>query len=312
MKKTNLADKEKNLITALLGILFLVIAWFIVASPLRERTSVLKEENKTLQEKTQIYQGIYANLDSYESQIVTLEDTKKKIYDEYPIEITREDEIMFWANLENKFPEDISVSTLTMSAMEEVSPATSDTQNTDSATDQTSGDSDEALSETQKADGMTAENETDPQSIDDSAQTVTNSSKILLYRAPIDFNFVTTYSGLKDMLTYMFSEGTKKSVDAINLSFDSATGNLSGTMTMNLYYMIGIDKQYQPLQIPPVQKGVKDIFHTVNSGIQSNDSNQESVENESDQESAQNDSVNSDMDAEGENAGEENGDNTRQ
>lgn len=302
MKKKNLTDKEKNLITALLGILFLVIAWFIVASPLRERTSVLKEENKSLQEKTQIYQGIYANLDSYESQIVTLEDTKKKIYDEYPIEITREDEVMFWANLENKFPEDISVSTLTMSAMEEVSPATSDTPNTDSATDSTSGESDEALSETQKADGMTTENETDTQSNDDSAQTVTNSSKILLYRAPIDFNFVSTYSGLKDMLTYIFSEGTKKSVDAINLSFDSATGNLSGTMTMNLYFMMGIDKQYQPLQIPPVQKGVNDIFHTVNGGIQSNDSNQESVEN---------DSVNSDMDAEGDQADEENGDNTR-
>ena len=303
MKKKNLSDKEKNLITILLGILFLVIAWFIVAAPLRERISVLKEENKTLQEKTQVYQGIYANLNSYESQIVTLEDTKKKIYDEYPIGITREDEVMFWADLENKFPEDISVSTLTMSATEEVSPVISDTQNTDSATDQTSGESDEIPKETQETEAMTTEDETDTQSNDGSTQAVTNSSEIHLYRAPIDFNFVSTYSGLKDMLSYIFSEGTKKSVDAINLSFDSATGNLSGTMTMNLYYMIGIDKQYQPLQIPPIQKGVKDIFHTVNGGIQSNDSNQESTQNDSD---------NSDMDAEGENADEENGDNTRQ
>ena len=49
------------------------------------------------------------------------------------------------------------------------------------------------------------------------------------------------------------------------MAFDSETGNLRGSLQLNQYYMIGIEKEYQAIPVPVVPKGVKDVFHTVNS-----------------------------------------------
>jgi len=50
----------------------------------------------------------------------------------------------------------------------------------------------------------------------------------------------------------------------MTLAYDSSTGNLMGSVDLDQYYMTGIDKLYQPTSVPPVPKGVRDVFHTIN------------------------------------------------
>jgi len=65
------------------------------------------------------------------------------------------------------------------------------------------------------------------------------------------------------MITHLYAQTDKKCVEGLSLAYDSATGNLMGSLDLNQYYMTGIDKNYQPTSVPTVPKGVRDVFHTV-------------------------------------------------
>ena len=43
-------------------------------------------------------------------------------------------------------------------------------------------------------------------------------------------------------------------------SFDSETGGLSGTMTLNMYYLMNTGKEYIPPEFEGISKGVTNIF----------------------------------------------------
>lgn len=88
---------------------------------------------------------------------------------------------------------------------------------------------------------------------------VTDDGKFL-YSAPVTIACTTSYDGIKDYLRDMQSESYSKSIDNISLTFDSETGDLSGTMTVNMQYLLGSDKEYVPLTVDGVETGTANIF----------------------------------------------------
>ena len=248
-----ISEKDKYLLTGLLGVLFLIIAWFFIVSPLREKTDSIKMENIQLKSTAETYQAVYSRKEEYEQGVLTLQDTQQTIIDKYPVNISREDEIMFLANLENYFPEDVAVESITMSDVEEVVPES--TMN-DAA----------IIAENTDA----TENEQAEQAADTTAPATdgTDVQDVLphLYKMPVNFSFRCTYAGAKDMIAYLYQQGDTKSIENISLAFDTESGNLTGSMDLNLFYLLGIDKDYQSITIPAMPKGVSDIFHTVKSG----------------------------------------------
>ena len=187
-----LSQKDQYLLTGLIGVLFFIIAWFLIASPVKEKTAQIASENVGLQSTAELYTAINARLDEYQGEIDTLQAKQEDILSLYPSNMIREDEIMFWANLENAFPDTLAVSSLSMSTWEEVLPVqdtaaqSADTTATDeTTTDETAADT--ATDETAGADAATA-------------QAAADTSMIHLYRAPINYNYTATYRGLKSML----------------------------------------------------------------------------------------------------------------
>lgn len=266
-------ERDKYLLIGLSGILFFVIAWFLVATPIRDKTENIRNDNVDLKATAELYQAINARADEYAAAIGTLSEKCDALLAYYPVNITKEDEIMFWANTENKFKDEIAVSTLTMSDWQEVMAAGNIAEdgsiNSGAAMDIAS-----AEAATDGADETAQSTETQTT---DAASQVNPSSDIKLYRAPINYGYTATYRGIKDMLTYFYKEGNRKSVDNISIAYDSATGNLNGSIDLSLYYMIGADREYQPVSIPGVPKGVSDVFHTVQgAGLK------EQIENETD------------------------------
>ncbi len=231
-----LSKRDKCLLIGLVGVLFLLLSWFYVVTPLQEKTMALETENIALKAKAELYQSIHANLPKYEQGIKDMEEEIAAISAAYPVQISREDEIMFLANMENTYYADLAVENITMSVVEEVFAA--------EAADTEQVASEPAVTEAEAQQAAYPE--------------------VHLYRQPVNYTFRCTYSGAKEMLNYLFAQPNKKGVEGLSLAFDSETGNLKGSLDLNQFYMIGIEKEYQAIPIPAMPKGVDDVFHTVN------------------------------------------------
>lgn len=264
----NLSKKDTALVIGLVGVLFLVLSWFYIASPLKEKTATLETENIQLKATADLYVSINANKEEYENGIVTMEDEIDEMMAHYPSAIARTDEIMFLANMEKSYADDLIVESIAMATPEEVVAVVEsevDTSATDAATGQ-------AQADTAAADAVAA---IDGETVDPTYQGELNvtlaspkaNMDIHLFKQPVSFTFRCTYSGAKDMITYLFDQVDRKGIDTMNLAFDSETGNLMGTMNLNQYYMVGTGKDYQPLAIPAMNRGVEDVFHTISEGV---------------------------------------------
>lgn len=231
------SKRDKCLLIGLFGGLFLLLAWLYGATPLQEKTAALQTENVTLKAKADLYQAINANLPTYEEGIAKMERQIADIANSYPVYISREDEILFLANMENTYHSDLAVENITMSAVEEiVANVAVETQDTEAVTQEAAAATEEVVEAT---------------------------PAIHMYRQPVNYSFRCTYKGAKDMITHLYAQTDKKCVEGLSLAYDSATGNLMGSLDLNQYYMTGIEKNYQPTSVPTVPKGVRDVFHTV-------------------------------------------------
>lgn len=231
------SKRDKCLLLGLFGGVFLLLAWLYGATPLQEKTAALQTENVTLKAKADLYQAINANLPTYEEGIEKMERQIADIANSYPVYISREDEILFLANMENTYHSDLAVENITMSAVEEIVA--------------------NVVVETEDAEAVTQEAATATEEVVEAVP------EIHMYRQPVNYSFRCTYKGAKDMITHLYAQTDKKCVEGVSLAYDSATGNLMGSLDLNQYYMTGIDKNYQPTSVPTVPKGVRDVFHTV-------------------------------------------------
>ncbi len=80
-----------------------------------------------------------------------------------------------------------------------------------------------------------------------------------LYTAQDSISFTTTYSGLKSVVRYIYDIPGRKSISSVSLSAGT-DGYLSGSMSLDFYYLTGTDKMYIPADIPGVRLGRDNIF----------------------------------------------------
>lgn len=212
--------KELNLIIGLLGVLIAVGVWMFVASPMKEKTESLKSENVELKAKADEYQAVNAQRPQFEAETIELQDERATLLKAFPAGMTKEDEIMYWANMERANASTLAMSNIVMSGWEEVHV------------------------------------EGQPSSEGEGA------TQLHLFKAPVSYTYQSTYDGIKNMVRYVFAQNDKKSISKVSAAFDAATGNLVGTVDINMYYMNGTGNEYVPYTIPTVPTGVADVFHT--------------------------------------------------
>ncbi len=234
-----ITKSQRDLLIGLAGVLIAVLCWFLVANPNIEKREVLEAENETLRPKAEEYQAVHARVDEYKESIVTLTNTENEIISHFPARIFREDQLMFWTNLDMAYPLDLAFADIELGEWDAVAVAGLDESSQDQVTYDEDGNpvvSDEAFPDL-KADYK-------------------------LYGATMAMNFASTYNGMKNMFSYVNSLNDKNSIDTVEIEYDEETGLLQGVMGMRLYYIDGIDKEYQPYFIPSVPTGVDDVFRT--------------------------------------------------
>ena len=220
-----LGNKEKNLIKGLIGIVLAVLVWMFVASPIKEKKEALAAENESLKVTKDEYEAINAQKAKYEQGMTKLQAEREELLEFYPSGMLREDEIMYWANMERANAGQLILESIAMDNLQEV-----------------------------VVDGA-------PSSEEEGA------TQLHLYKAPVNYGFKSTYDGLKGMVDYVFAQNDKKSVETVSAAYNQETGNLEGTLSMNMYYMVGTGKDHTPATIPSVPTGVSNVFNATNTRV---------------------------------------------
>ena len=84
-----------------------------------------------------------------------------------------------------------------------------------------------------------------------------------LYKSELSLSYTASYDGVKDIFDYIYDHTNRMAVDNISLSYDSTTGMLSATSLVNMYYVLGSDKQYSQQNLSGVGIGTDNIFGTI-------------------------------------------------
>lgn len=83
---------------------------------------------------------------------------------------------------------------------------------------------------------------------------------ISLSGSQITYTFTSSYGDFKKNVEAIQSDKEKRNVENVILSFDSASGKLVGSMTVNLYSVQGSGKEYKEPQMPQMSTGTNNIF----------------------------------------------------
>ena len=220
-----LGNKEKNLIKGLIGIVLAVLVWMFVASPIKDKKEALAAENESLKVTKDEYEAINAQKAKYEQGMTKLQAEREELLEDYPSGMLREDEIMYWANMERANAGQLILESIAMDNLQEVI-----------------------------VDGAPASDEE-------------GATQLHLYKAPVNYGFKSTYDGLKGMVDYVFAQNDKKSVETVSAAYNTETGNLEGSLVMNMYYMVGTGKDHTPATIPSVPTGVSNVFNATNTRV---------------------------------------------
>ncbi len=223
-----LGSKEKNLIKALIGIVLAVLVWMFVASPIKEKKEVLAVENAELKVKKEEYEAVNAQKAKYEEGMTALQNEREELLENYPSGMITEDRIMYWANMERANTGQLALENIAMSSLQEVF-----------------------------VDNVASEGEEEEE----------GATQLHLYKAPVNYTYKATYEGLKGMVDYVFAQNDKKSIEGIMAAYNEETGNIEGTLDMNMYYMVGTGKDHTPATIPSVPTGVANPYHASNTKV---------------------------------------------
>jgi len=82
------------------------------------------------------------------------------------------------------------------------------------------------------------------------------------YQVGVNVNFNLSYRQLKDLVKYIYEESEKSSLESINVSFNSATGFLSGVMTVNKIFIHAGDDT-EAFDFPDITTGLPNPFGTI-------------------------------------------------
>ncbi|MCI5621907.1 MAG: hypothetical protein MR355_10175 [Lachnospiraceae bacterium] len=81
-----------------------------------------------------------------------------------------------------------------------------------------------------------------------------------LYNTVTSLTSHTTYAGLKDALQALLDSNDKVSISEASFARDKERGGITGSIAVNMFYLIGSDREYTPYPISGVPTGNENAF----------------------------------------------------
>lgn len=270
-----ISTRDKKILLMFLGVLLLVLSYFFIYRQQIEQAASIEQENIILKERLNKLLELAENKEFYEQEIKTMNEKIEEYCQNFPAAIKEEDGILLANNMEKKL--DMKISNVGL-GMEEVVYAMDGetTSRQDNGQDATLMEQGAEATQQQIAEieGIEGEDAAVPEQgpIDGTAEAISDFLYNIewnptLYRNQDTLQFVTTYKGLKNAVKYLNTQTGRITIDNINASFDSSSGNLAGTMVINLFSMDNAGITYVEPDAGKVKLGTQNIFGTIETPV---------------------------------------------
>lgn len=314
----NISMRDKKILLMFLGVGVFAAGYFFGYRPQMEEAQSIQVSNESLQERLDELLKLAENKDYYLEETESLNAKVDEYTSAFPADIRPEDGIVLSMNMENSL--DMQISNVGLGTREFVAALDGSTEDPlANMPDQTLSEQANAQTQSQidEIEGTDVQGDKERQAASDAE--VANLSDTLtspvLYRIQDSMQFTGTYASLKDMVDYLADQAGRMTLDNVNASFDSSTGNLSGSITVNLFAMAGTGKTYTEPDAGSVAYGTSNIFGTIESGKKSKKSkkSKKKAAETADTQSADStaDQTASDTGADGQNTNSQEGANTQ-
>ena len=252
MKKIEVSESDKRLLIILLALIFIAVSYFLVFNRYTAKAAEIEKTNETARQEVQRLESMAEREAEIRKETEELNQHVEDIIAKYPADVTTEKAIAVVKAMEDSTGVKITQTGFLMdnlvadlseltSAEESVSADTADAQ-TDTA-DSSADDMDEA--------DTTA---------DEGTVSADTTEGVAGYYAALTMNYEASYDDFKKMAAYIRSLEDRTTITAVTSAYDSETGLLGGTVTVNMYYLAGTGKEYEAPQIDGIQKGVNNLF----------------------------------------------------
>lgn len=258
--------RDKKILLMFLGILFFAAGYFLGYRPQMEEAQSIEAANAPLQERLDNLLEMAKNRDFYIEETNAIQTKIDEYTAKFPSDVKEEDGIVLAMNMEDTL--DMKISNIGLGTREFV--ASMDGSSQDEIVDMPDQTmSEQANAQTQEQideiEGTDTQGQKKLQNATDEAvdNLNTQSSNPVLYRTQDTIQFTSTYQSLKDVVEYLAGRTGRMTIDNINASFDSSAGNLTGSLTVNMFSMAGTGGTYSEPDAGVVPYGTDNIFGTV-------------------------------------------------
>ena len=267
----NLSMRDKKILLMFLGVLLFALSFLFVYKPQMEEAAQISANNDSLQERL--------------SQLLELAQNRDEYCKQFPYTVRSEDGIVLAMNMENSL--DMTISNVSLGERTFVY----------SMDGGSNADGAEAPQETMMEQGNQQTQDqidqiegTDSSLGNDGYSTIDSSNSVqstiqgdstgtpALYRTQDTVQFNGTYKSLKEAAKYLADQSGRMTLDNVNASFDSSTGNLTGTMTINIFSMTGGSTSYSAPDAGSTVYGTDNIFGTIENTKKSKKSKKKAAE----------------------------------
>lgn len=262
----NISMRDKKILLMFLGVGVFAAGYFLGYRPQMEEAESIQASNLPLQERLDDLLKLAENRDFYIEETNSIQEQIAQYSSEFPADIKQEDGIVLSLNMEDSL--DMQISNVGLGTREFVASLDGSTEeDIINMPDETLSEQANAKTEAQidEIEGTDVRGDKERQIASDAEVENMNSttSVPVLYRTQDSMQFTGSYTSLKDMVEYLSDQSGRMTLDNVNASFDSTTGKLTGSITVNLFSMAGIGKTYTEPDAGSVAYGTNNIFGTI-------------------------------------------------
>ena len=286
----SISTRDKKILLMFSGVAVFAAGYFFGYRPQMSKAEEIETASVPLETRLNELLEMTKNKEFYVEETSKYNQEVSDYVAQFPADVKEEDGILLARDMENALDMEVSnigistrnfIASLDGSTEEEIGELVDQTLS-EKANEQTQEQIDEIEGTDTKAEEALAD--ATEAAVSDAADLT---DQTVLFRRLDTLQFNGTYDSLKDAVDYLASRSGRMTLDSVDASFDASTGNLIGTITVNMFSMTGTGSTYTEPDAGSVALGRKDLFGTIDAAKASADAGASDSNQQADGDSAE-------------------------
>ena len=275
----SISTRDKKILLMFSGVAVFAAGYFFGYRPQMSKAEEIETASVPLETRLNELLEMAKNKEFYVEETSKYNQEVSDYVAQFPADVKEEDGILLARDMENTLDMEVSnigistrnfIASLDGSTEEEIGELIDQTLS-EKANEQTQEQIDEIEGTDTKAEEALAD--ATEAAVSDAANLT---DLTVLFRRLDTLQFSGTYESLKDAVDYLASRSGRMTLDSVDASFDASTGNLMGTITVNMFSMTGTGSTYTEPDAGSVALGRKDLFGSIEIAETDNENNGQS------------------------------------